>query len=165
MNKNTQNTNLISKTDRLNTAVAYLKGKRIAKTQKAIAKMLETNEVTLSRALNGNEDYVTDPFLRKFADIFEINTNWLLTGEGEMINEESIQTEIITSENTSIPQTNDTIEGILDVVTLLFAQVNTQDKSLLFIQDQILKLVKKQDEMNKDMKELMKLINKTTAKS
>ncbi|MCL1671763.1 helix-turn-helix domain-containing protein [Elizabethkingia ursingii] len=164
MNKNTQNTNLISKTDRLNTAVAYLKGKRIAKTQKAIANMLETNEVTLSRALNGNEDYITDPFLRKFADIFKINTDWLLTGEGEMLNEKS-QTEIVTSENTLITQPNDTIEGILDVVTLLFAQVNTQDKSLLFIQDQILKLVKKQDEMNKDLKELMKSINKTTSKS
>lgn len=86
MKEKTNSTNLISRTDRLNSAVAYLKGKRIAKTQKAISKMLETNEVTLSRALNGNEEYITEGFLRKFADIFEIDTNWLLTGEGEMIN-------------------------------------------------------------------------------
>ncbi|HAY3545070.1 TPA: helix-turn-helix domain-containing protein [Elizabethkingia anophelis] len=95
MKEKTNFTNLISRTDRLNSAVAYLKGKRIAKTQKAIAKMLETNEVTLSRALNGNEEYITEGFLRKFADIFEIDTNWLLTGEGEMIESLIVENENI----------------------------------------------------------------------
>ncbi|CAA7389522.1 hypothetical protein [Chryseobacterium fistulae] len=85
------NTNLISIKDRLNEAVAHIKGKRIAKTQKSIASMLEINEVTLSRALNGNEDYLTESFLKKFADIFEFNENWLLVGKGDMLNTTKIK--------------------------------------------------------------------------
>ena len=90
------------------------------------------------------EKYLTKYTVDKFCLAFpELNEIWLLEGKGEMLNSKNTQSEIIYDNNDSIPQPNDTIEGILDVVTLLFAQVNTQDKSLLFIQDQILKLVKK----------------------
>ncbi|EPL7679826.1 helix-turn-helix domain-containing protein [Elizabethkingia anophelis] len=164
MNKK-ENINLIDTKERLERSIAYLKGEQQIKTQKDISSTGLISESSLTRALKGNEKYLTVSFLKKYSKYYGFNELWLLEGKGEMLNSENTQSEIIYNNNASIPQPSDTIESILDVVTLLFAQVNTQDKSLLFIQDQILKLVKKQDEMNKDMKELMKSINKTTAKS
>ncbi|OPC76211.1 hypothetical protein BAZ12_19570 [Elizabethkingia miricola] len=164
MNKK-ENINLIDIKERLEKSIAHLKGEQLIKTQKDISSTGLISESSLTRALKGNEKYLTVSFLKKYSKYYGFNESWLLEGKGEMLNSENTQSEIIYDKNASIPQPNDTIEGILDVVTLLFAQVNTQDKSLLFIQDQILKLVKKQDEMNKDMKELMKSLNKTTVKS
>lgn len=110
--KEKENTNLIGRVNRLNEAVAYLKGKRIAKTQKAIAKILEVDEANLSKALNGNEVYLTDPFLKKFANIFEFDTNWLLTGQGTMLETEMISPNYIKKIETKA------IERIHDIQTV-----------------------------------------------
>lgn len=162
-----QNSSIKDLDKRLNQVMDYLltKNPKAYKNQTLVAKEVGLSRPNLNAALKG-EKYLTKYTVDKFCLAFpELNEIWLLEGKGEMLNSKNTQSEIIYDNNDSIPQPNDTIEGILDVVTLLFAQVNTQDKSLLFIQDQILKLVKKQDEMNKDMKELMKSLNKTTVKN
>jgi hypothetical protein len=77
----------MKKLERLETAIAYLKGKRIIKSQQDIADAMEFNKSSVSQAIQGNEKYFTDSFLKKFCVSFsEINPDWLLTGKGDMIN-------------------------------------------------------------------------------
>ncbi|WP_185260313.1 S24 family peptidase [Elizabethkingia anophelis] len=95
MKEKTINTKYIGITKRLNEAIGYLKGKKETRTQKSIASKLDIDGGNLSKAINGNESYLTEPFLRKFADVFEIDTNWLLTGEGGMIESLNIENENI----------------------------------------------------------------------
>lgn len=85
MKEKEHNTKYIGITNRLNEAIGYLKGKKETKTQKSIANKLEIDGGNLSKAISGNESYLTEPFLRRFADVFELNTNWLLNGEGSML--------------------------------------------------------------------------------
>lgn len=85
MKEKEYNTKYIGITDRLNEAIGYLKGKKETKTQKSIANKLEIDGGNLSKAISGNESYLTESFLRRFADVFELNTNWLLNGEGSML--------------------------------------------------------------------------------
>ena len=92
------NTNLIGKSERLYEAVAYIKLRKWAKTQKEIAKDLEIDEANLSKALNGNENYITDSFLKKLAIKYNLSENWLITGKGNMLvgNNYTENTEILT---------------------------------------------------------------------
>jgi hypothetical protein len=77
----------MKKLERIQDAVAYLKGKRIIRSQQDIANAMEFNKTSVSQALKGNESYLTNSFLKKFCVSFsEINSNWLLTGKGDMIN-------------------------------------------------------------------------------
>lgn len=88
--KNTihDNIDIVSVKGRLEDVVAYIKGNKLAKTQKEIALDININTVNLSRALNGDERYLTNSFLKKISDKYHINIVWLLTGEGSMLKEE-----------------------------------------------------------------------------
>lgn len=66
-------------------AVNYLKFQKGFKTQKAIANELGYKATNFSSALNGDERYLTDNFVEKFCSTFNINKNWLQTGEGKML--------------------------------------------------------------------------------
>ena len=81
------------KIDRINKIVSYLIGKGLISRQspqKEIAEKIESNSTNVSYALNGNTRYLTDSFLKRtnkaFGNIF--SESWLLTGEGNMLNEE-----------------------------------------------------------------------------
>lgn len=83
--ENNLNINIIDKKNRLDIAVAYLKGERIIKTQKDISKKMGMSEETISRALKGLEKYLTDSFLEKFAYEFSLNPEWLKNNSGSML--------------------------------------------------------------------------------
>lgn len=83
--ENNLNINIIDKKNRLDIAVAYLKGERIIKTQKDISKKMGMSEETISRALKGLEKYLTDSFLEKFAYEFSLNPEWLKNNNGSML--------------------------------------------------------------------------------
>lgn len=83
--KNNSNINIIDKKNRLEKAVAYLKGAQIIKNQKDISDTGIVSEESLTRALKGNEKYLTDNFLKKIAAKYGFNSDWLLTGEGSML--------------------------------------------------------------------------------
>lgn len=83
--KNNSNINIIDKKNRLEKAVAYLKGAQIIKNQKDISDTGIVSEESLTRALKGNEKYLTDNFLKKIAAKYSFNINWLLTGNGSML--------------------------------------------------------------------------------
>lgn len=83
--ENNSNINVIDKKNRLDKAVAYLKGEQIIKTQKDISKKMGMSEETISRALKGLEKYLTDSFLEKFAYEFSLNPEWLKNNNGSML--------------------------------------------------------------------------------
>ena len=83
--KNNSDINIIDKKNRLEKAVAYLKGAQIIKNQKDISDTGIVSEESLTRALKGNEKYLTDNFLKKIAAKYGFNIDWLLTGNGSML--------------------------------------------------------------------------------
>lgn len=82
--ENNLNINIIDKKNRLEKAVAYLKGAQIIKNQKDISDTGIVSGESLTRALKGNEKYLTDNFLKKIAAKYGFNIDWLLTGNGSM---------------------------------------------------------------------------------
>ena len=87
------------------------------------------------------------------------NLNWLITGNGSLN---------LTHQN-SVPLNSDkdSNEKLGDLLSSLYAQYSTQDKSILFIQKQIERIEKKYDEaiikQNKYLEEILsqtRLINK-----
>ena len=80
----------MEKLKRIKEAIAYLKGIQIISFQKDIVKKMGVNKSSVSQALNGHEKYLTDSFIEKFASVFELNEEWLLTGEGKMLKDADI---------------------------------------------------------------------------
>ena len=73
-------------TERINKAVAYLKGTQRIKEQKDIKIEMGVDKSTVSQALMGNEKYLTKNFIKKFCEVYPFfNIEWLKTGEGEML--------------------------------------------------------------------------------
>ncbi|GIM51985.1 hypothetical protein CAPN004_10150 [Capnocytophaga cynodegmi] len=84
--ENNFNINIIDKRDRFERSIAYLKGIQKIKTQRDVSQHIDTTPESITRALSGNEKYLTDNLLKKFADKFQLNESWLLTGKGNMLN-------------------------------------------------------------------------------
>lgn len=68
-------------------AMAYLKEKHIIMSQKDLAEKMDADATTLSRAIKGQERYLTEKFLYRFNTATNgiFNLDWLLYGEGEML--------------------------------------------------------------------------------
>lgn len=77
----------MNKKERINKAIEMLRFKGIFKSQKQLANILRKPEGNISRALKGDEKYLTNGFVTCFAEHFSdiIDKEWLLTGEGEML--------------------------------------------------------------------------------
>ena len=77
------------KKERLNQAYNYLKNKGIVHTQKDVAERMGASASNVSSALKGVDTVLTEKFLRRFNESFGniFYNEWLLTGEGEMLNE------------------------------------------------------------------------------
>lgn len=75
----------MDKKERFREAFKYLRSNGIVHTQKDVADKMGSTSPNVSRALNGAEGVMTDRFLIRFAEAFDINMDWLLTGSGEML--------------------------------------------------------------------------------
>lgn len=77
----------MKKVDRLKKAFNYVRDKGLVHTQKDLSARMQASEANVSKALKGEEQILTDSFLRRFNTAFDniFNLQWLLTGEGEMI--------------------------------------------------------------------------------
>ena len=78
-----------SKIERINKLIRHLVFKEklpVNSIQKVIAEKLNANKISISRALSGNEEYLTDSFIERLNNAFdnEFNLDWLLTGIGNM---------------------------------------------------------------------------------
>jgi len=75
----------MDKVERFNKAYEFLRYEGIIKTQTDVAKAMNSARSNISLALKGDESYLTDKFLTRFAGIFkQISLNWLLYEEGPM---------------------------------------------------------------------------------
>lgn len=73
--------------ERIGSCIEYLKGIGKIHKQQDIADKVGMDKSNLSRALNGDDRYLTDRFLQRFNVAFDnvFNTSWLLAGEGKML--------------------------------------------------------------------------------
>lgn len=79
--------------ERLNKAIRYLVWKgyiSIQSTQKDVAEKLGTTTSNISAALKGSDRFLTDKFVKRFCASFDgiFNENWILYGNGDMIENE-----------------------------------------------------------------------------
>lgn len=71
---------------RLKEVFNYLKFSKLVDNQGDFANKIGYNRVSVSKAMNGNEQYATEDFISAVSISFpEISKVWLLTGEGEML--------------------------------------------------------------------------------
>nr|DAH55619.1 MAG TPA: repressor [Caudoviricetes sp.] len=89
-----------TKQQRFKSAFEYLRYNGYIQKQKDLAAIMNTSAPNISNALKGLEGVLTDGFIVKFNSSFNnvFNTDWLLTGEGEMLRDQS--TTNISSNNT-----------------------------------------------------------------
>lgn len=74
--------------DRLKLIIRWLIGNNYAATQKLLAEHLGYTESSFSQILNGKVP-VSDRFIKKICALDnQISKNWLLTGEGKMLNDD-----------------------------------------------------------------------------
>lgn len=72
--------------ERLRKVFDYLVFSGKIKTRQEFAEIVGTNKTNLSSAMNGNEKYLSDSLFMKVNSAYDdINLQWLLTGEGEML--------------------------------------------------------------------------------
>lgn len=75
---------------RLEKAFEHLRYIGEVQTKKSFAQILGVNYSNLSSAFNGEERYLTDNLFQRISDKFPIfNLNWLLTEDGEMLNDDN----------------------------------------------------------------------------
>ena len=75
----------MNKVERFNKAYEFLRFEGIIKTQNDVAKAMKAGRTNISLALKGDESYLTDKFLTRFASAFkQISLTWLLYEEGQM---------------------------------------------------------------------------------
>ncbi|SHE46424.1 hypothetical protein [Chryseobacterium takakiae] len=93
--------------------------------------------------------------LRVYPDLND-NLIWLITGEGELLTEAEKNKKDHRNDDLYTNEINDKIG---DLLANLFAQYNTQDKTLMFLQSQISKIEKKYSkaisEQNKMLNEIL----------
>lgn len=81
----------MSKKNRIQEAFNYLKYKGLTTSQKDLSEKMGANRVSVSRALNGDESYLTDDFIERLNTTFNsiFSSSWLLTGEGSMLRDDN----------------------------------------------------------------------------
>lgn len=72
--------------DRLKLVYKYLRGAGKVHTQKELASLIGWKQTHLSSAFNGDSSRLTKGLMENISDAFpELNSTWLLTGEGDML--------------------------------------------------------------------------------
>lgn len=76
-----------NKVGRILQAIEFLKDAGKVHRQQDVAEMMGTDKANISRALKGDEKYLTNRFLRRFNEAYGniFNIEWLIDGIGEML--------------------------------------------------------------------------------
>lgn len=130
---NTEETRIDSgKKERILLAYNYLRSKGFIHTQSDLAEKMQSNKVNVSRAMAGNERYLTDKFLKRLNNSFGgvFNEEWLLYGDGEMLNSNPIYT--------NVGNTNHNSECILlQIIEQKEATIRDKDKEIMQLSETI----------------------------
>lgn len=136
--------------NRLNEVYYYLKGKNEITNQKDLADKMSYSRTSISKALNGYEDYLTDSFMKKLDASFPntFNLDWLLKGKGKMLKEEVNESAIsMTSEpkvdygsaaiinllKEQLSEKQEEINRLYREIGRLEAQINNKDADSLIV--------------------------------
>lgn len=100
----------MNKTNNIKTAFEYLRSIGLVHTQKDLSLQMKASEGNISKALKGDPKILTDKFIKRFNNAFGdiFNLNWLLEGEGEMLNDttnNNIQIKVIQEDKPRISYT------------------------------------------------------------
>ena len=120
------------KKERILLAYDYLRSKGFIHTQSDLAEKMQSNKVNVSRAMAGNERYLTDKFLKRLNNSFGgvFNEDWLLYGDGEMLNSNPIYT--------NVGNTNHNSESILlQIIEQKEAIIRDKDKQIMQLSETI----------------------------
>lgn len=120
------------KKERILLAYNYLRSKGLIHTQSDLAEKMQSNKVNVSRAMAGNERYLTDKFLKRLNNSFGgvFNEEWLLYGDGEMLNSNPIYT--------NVGNTNHNSESILlQIIEQKEATIRDKDKEIMQLSETI----------------------------
>ena len=106
--------------ERFRKAYDYLYESGAIHTKKDLAEKMKVSRGSVQYAYAGNESYLNESFLKKFAKTFEaINLDWLLTGDGEMLKkaQEAPKTnEMSNSSNDNISKLLEQNKELIDVL-------------------------------------------------
>lgn len=94
----------MDKKERFSEAYNYLRQIGLAHTQKDVAERMHSTPPNVSSAMKGVEAVLTDSFLRRFnaayGNIFSVD--WLITGNGEMLDSKNLVTDLVTIQNDDV---------------------------------------------------------------
>lgn len=128
----------MNRKERFKQAFQYLKNNGIIHTQRDVSRNMNATPPNVSRAIQGDEKYLTDNFLRRFNIAFGglFNEEWLIDGEGEMLSSPPIP-------DRDTPNGNDsTVNKLIDELT---AQRRMTEKALEQ-NDRLITLLEKETE-------------------
>lgn len=99
----------MSKIERINECYEYLRSIGKIHTKKDLCDLLNIAPSNLTKAFKGEPRYLTDGFLRRFCSAFDglLSEEWLITGEGSMLTEDTI-----------VPESKDIQNNIDDIEIL-----------------------------------------------
>lgn len=118
--------------ERIKLAIKWLIGSGVAKNQKEIGYLLGyKNESSFSQVINGKVPLPND-FIDRLSNLSTtLNQTWLLTGEGEMLRNDSIS-QITPQETNSDPTTITLSKDILEQVLLNLSEtLKSQQEAIL----------------------------------
>lgn len=136
----------MEKTNRFKTLVLYLIGEGVINSQKELADKLDYPATTLSQIINGRIG-TSEKFIARIKHLQpNLNENWLLTGEGEMLlsqgqTQHVSGTSNITQQNHHGNNTVSTDDRLLSILEEQGHQLTTSQAQLTTAQEQITQLL------------------------
>lgn len=135
-NLDTTKSSIKKMADRLKKAVRYIKGSTEYVNQSLIAEKIDFGRTNLSAALNGEEKYLKEGLIDKVVSAFpEINKDWLLTGNGEMLIEEDEEEPYLRAERNKY---NLSLQRIQELTNLPLKTLKAYDNGSKEMPDDIL---------------------------
>lgn len=129
--------------ERIRNAYEYLKSIGKVNTQQDVANTMDIKKESVSRAFNGNENYLTDKFVRRFNQAYDniFNVKWLLNEEGNMMAPTQSVGDISNSSVSGVNVNGQEIHINPDAYNTLLKIVESNQKTTEKFQEQIDRLI------------------------
>ena len=149
-----------TKEDRLHEIYEHLRAYHGVHTQNELASIIGITKSAMSAAMNGNEKYLTNNLFKKICAAYqgEFNLEYLLTGEGELLDTDfgksnpspsvqqsvidpsSMVNAIIAANNVALATKNELIESKENEIAGLKRELRTKDELIISLRQQLLQL-------------------------
>lgn len=127
---------------RLSTLIKYLISSNQVHNQRVFCDRIKIGTREISSMVNGKRN-ISERTIRKIANTFpEVNANWLLTGEGEMLKSEQAAAAPAAGSAASTPPMGDDIRKLRDEISRLSGEVAELRKVILAQNSQLIELLK-----------------------